>query len=162
LPETLPRERRQPLNARFLARSYWKVLTAPPFILACASMSLANAGFFIYLLGAPVFLMQHLKLRETQFIYLFLPISVGMVIGAWISGRCAGKISGGKTIFSGYAVMSTAAVGNLLLNLLAPPMLPWSLVPIFIYAEPVADYARSIPETARAGGFLSGIYRIGG
>jgi len=133
LPETLPKQRRQPLNARFLARSYWNVLTTPPFLMACGSMSLANAGFFIYLLGAPVFLMQHLKLRETQFIYLFLPISVGMVIGAWISGRCAGKISGGKTILTGYVVMSTAAIANLLLNLLAPPMLPWSLVPIFVY-----------------------------
>ena len=132
-PETLPRERRQPLNARFLARSYWKVLTTPPFLMACGSMSLANAGFFIYLLGAPVFLMQHLKLRETQFIYLFLPISVGMVIGAWISGRCAGKITGRKTIFIGYVVMSSAALANLVLNMLAPPMLPWSLVPIFIY-----------------------------
>jgi DHA1 family bicyclomycin/chloramphenicol resistance-like MFS transporter len=96
-------------------------------------MALTNAGFFIYILGAPVFLMKHLKLRETEFLWLFLPISVAMVIGAWISGRAAGRISGKQTIFSGYVVMTIAAIANVLLNLFLPPMLPWSIVPLFAY-----------------------------
>lgn len=133
LPETLAYERRQRLEAVFLARSYWKVMTNPPFLLACGSMAFTSAGFFIYILGAPVFLMRHLKLRETEFLWLFLPISVAMVIGAWISGRFAGKISGKQTIFTGYAVMTIAAIGNVALNLLMPPMLPWSIVPLFVY-----------------------------
>jgi len=133
LPETLPHDKRQPLNVSFLARSYWKVLTAAPFLLSSVSFTFANAGFFIYILSAPMFLVKHLGLKETQYIYMFLPISIGMVIGAWISGRCAGKMSGNKTIFLGYAVMSTAAIGNLLLNWLFPPMLPWALLPVFIY-----------------------------
>jgi MFS transporter, DHA1 family, multidrug resistance protein len=133
LPETLTPEKRQPLNIGFLARSYWKVLTAAPFLLSSASFTFANAGFFIYILSAPMFLVQHLGLKETQYIFLFLPISIGMLIGAWISGRCAGKMSGNKTIYLGYAVMATAAIGNVLLNWLFPPMLPWALVPVFIY-----------------------------
>jgi DHA1 family bicyclomycin/chloramphenicol resistance-like MFS transporter len=133
LPETLPVEKRQRLEPVFLARSYWKVLTHPAFLMACGSMAFTNAGFFIYILGAPVFLMKHLHLRATQFLWLFLPISVAMLIGAWISGRCAGEISGNQTIFAGYAVMTIAAIGNVVLNLLAPPMLPWSIVPVFVY-----------------------------
>jgi DHA1 family bicyclomycin/chloramphenicol resistance-like MFS transporter len=133
LPETLRREKRQPLNPGFLARSYWNVLTAPPFLFSSISLGFTNAGFFIYILSAPVFLVQHLGLKETQYIYLFLPIAVGMVIGAWISGRCAGRMSGNKTMLIGYIVMSFAAIGNLLLNLLFPPMLPWALAPAFIY-----------------------------
>jgi len=101
--------------------------------MACASMAFTNAGFFIYILGAPVFLMKHLHLRETQFLWLFLPISVALIIGAWISARFAGIISGRKTIFTGYAVMTLAAIGNLVLNLVLPPMLPWTMVPLFIY-----------------------------
>ena len=133
LPETLPPEKRQRLEAVFLARSYWKVLTHPAFLMACGSMAFTNAGFFIYILGAPVFLMKHLHLRATQFLWLFLPISLAMLIGAWISGRCAGKISGNQTIFAGYTIMTVAAIGNVVLNLLLPPMLPWSIVPVFIY-----------------------------
>ncbi len=133
LPETLAYENRQRLEPVFLARSYWKVMTMPPFLLACASMALTGSGFFIYILGAPVFLMKHLRLRETEFLWLFLPVSVGMMVGAWISGRCAGRISGNQTIFMGYAVMTIAAIGNLALNLMFPPMLPWSIVPILVY-----------------------------
>jgi DHA1 family bicyclomycin/chloramphenicol resistance-like MFS transporter len=133
LPETLPVEKRQRLELVFLARSYWKVLTHPAFLMACGSMAFTSAGFFIYILGAPIFLMKHLHLRATQFLWLFLPISLAMLIGAWISGRCAGKISGNQTIFAGYAVMTIAAIGNVVLNLMLPPMLPWSIVPVFIY-----------------------------
>jgi MFS transporter, DHA1 family, multidrug resistance protein len=138
LPETLPREQRQPLKAGFLARSYWKVLSNPPFLMAGACLSFVNAGFFIYIMGAPVFLMEHLQLSETQFIYLFLPIAVGMMGGAWISGRCAGKITGQKTMLVGFVVMIIAALGNVGLNLLLPPMVPWSLLPIFIYVTGMA------------------------
>jgi DHA1 family bicyclomycin/chloramphenicol resistance-like MFS transporter len=96
-------------------------------------MALTSAGFFIYILGAPIFLMKHLHLRETQFLWLFLPNSVGMVIGAWISGRFAGRISGNQTIILGYVVMGVAAVGNVLYCLICPPLLPWSIVPVFLY-----------------------------
>jgi len=133
LPETLPQEQRQRLEAGFLARSYWRVLTTPAFLLACGSMAFTSAGFFIYILAAPMFLMKQLGLRETQFLWLFGPMSAGMMIGAWISGYSAGKISGNQTISTGYAVMTIAAIGNLLYNYLFPPMIPWSILPLVIY-----------------------------
>ncbi len=138
LPETLPREKRQRLQLVFLARSYWKLLTSFPYLMICASMSLVGAGLFIYIVGAPTFLMEHLKLGETEFLWLFLPISIGMVIGAWFSGRCAGRITGRQTIFAGYAVMAVAAVANVLLNVWMTPMVPWTLVPIFFYVMGMA------------------------
>jgi MFS transporter, DHA1 family, multidrug resistance protein len=143
-PETLPAGRRQRFEAVFLARSYWKVLTSRPFLLACSSLSFTGAGFFIYIIAAPIFLMKHLKLHETQFLWLFLPISIAMLTGAWISGRCAGRISGKQTIYVGYGVMTLAAVGNVLLNLVLPPMVPWSIVPVFVYVIGMAITAPSI------------------
>jgi len=143
LPETLPRAQRQRLETRYLARSYWKVMTEPAFLMACGSMAFTNAGFFIYILGAPTFLMKHLHLRETQFLWLFGPMSAAMVIGAWISGYCAGKISGNQTIFTGYIVMTIASIGNLLYSLIFSPMLPWSIVPLFAY---VAGMSIAMPS----------------
>ena len=131
LPETLPREQRQSLHAGYLARSYWSVLTSPAFLLICGALALNFSAFFIYVLSAPVFLMRHLGVSETGFLWLFGPAMSGLMIGAWLSGRLAGKLSLARTITVGYLVMAIAAAINIGLNLALPPALPWSVVPIF-------------------------------
>ncbi len=133
LPETLPAEKRQSLRPAYLGRTYWQVLTSPPFLLACLALSMNFAGFFIYVLSAPVFLMQHLGLPETAFLWLFGPAMAGLMAGSWTSGRLAGKLSLNRSIALGYGIMSSAALGNLLLNLGATPALPWAVAPLFVY-----------------------------
>ncbi len=49
LPETLPPARRQPLHPGYLARTYWRVLTSPAFLLACAGLAFNFGAFFIYI-----------------------------------------------------------------------------------------------------------------
>jgi len=133
LPETLPPDKRQSLRPSYLATTYRKVLTSPPFLLACTALSFNFMGFFIYVLSAPVFLMQHLGISETGFLWLFGPAMGGLLCGAWSSGRLAGKITAQRTIAIGYSVMASAALANLLLNLATAPSLPWSVVPLFVY-----------------------------
>jgi DHA1 family bicyclomycin/chloramphenicol resistance-like MFS transporter len=133
LPETLPPEKRQSLRPGYLGRTYWKVLSSPPFLLACAALSLNFSGFFIYVLSAPVFLMRHLGVPETGFLWLFGPAMGGLVSGSWLSGRLAGRISPSRTIVLGYAFMGCAAAINLTINLALPPGLPWSVMPLFVY-----------------------------
>lgn len=135
LPETLPPEKRQSLQPAYLGRTYLKVMSSRPFLFACAAMSLNFGGFFIYVLSAPAFLMQHLGLPETGFLWLFAPATCGLLVGAGLSGRLAGRLSRYRTIALGYAVMGTAALLNLTLNLAMPPALPWSVLPIFIYTS---------------------------
>ena len=127
LPETLPLEKRQSLRPAYLGSTYWQVMTSPAFLTACAALSLNFGGFFLYILSAPVFLMQHLGVPETGFLWLFGPGMCGLVGGSWISGRLAGRISLARTVAIGYAVMGCAAALNLTLNLLLPPGLPWSV-----------------------------------
>lgn len=133
LPETLPPARRQPLHPGYLARTYWKVLSSPAFLFACGGLALNFAGFFVYVMSAPVFLMRHLGVSETGFLWLFGPAMSGLMSGAWFSGRLAGKLSLRQTILRGYLVMGIAALANLALNLWLPPALPWSVMPIFVY-----------------------------
>lgn len=133
LPETLPPERRQSLQPAYLLRAYRQVLTSPAFLLACAAMSLNFSGFFIYVLSAPVFLMRHLGLPETAFLWLFGPAMSGLLCGSWLSARLAGKLSTARTIALGYIVMASAATLNVAINLTLPPGLPWSVAPIFVY-----------------------------
>ncbi|MDE2441113.1 MAG: multidrug effflux MFS transporter [Betaproteobacteria bacterium] len=133
LPETLPPEKRQSLRPTYLAASYWKVMTSPHFLAACAALAFNFGGFFLYVLSAPIFLMSHLGVPETGFLWLFGPSMSGLLSGSWLSGRLAGKVSLPRTIALGYVVMGSAAAINLTLNLSMSPGLPWSVVPIFIY-----------------------------
>jgi DHA1 family bicyclomycin/chloramphenicol resistance-like MFS transporter len=133
LPETHPKERWQSLHPAYLARTYWKVLTSPVFLFACGGLALNFAGFFIYVMSAPVFLMRHLGVSETGFLWLFGPAMLGLMTGSWLSGQLAGKISLRQTITRGYLAMGVAALLNIGINLWLPPGLPWSILPIPLY-----------------------------
>lgn len=138
LPETLPPDKRQSLRPGYLGRTYWRVMTSPAFLCASAAVSLNFGGFFIYVLSAPMFLMTHLGLPETAFLWLFGPAMGGMLCGSWLSGRLAGKLTPGRTIALGYALMIAAAGLNFGLNLALPPGLPWSVLPLFGYTTGMA------------------------
>lgn len=133
LPETLPLERRQSLHPVYLGKAYWRTMTSPLFLLATAATTFNFAGYFIYIMSAPAFLVRHLGLPETSFLWLFGPSMGGLVFGAWLSGRLAGKFSPRKTVAYGYALMGLAALINIALNLALPPGLPWSILPMPLY-----------------------------
>ena len=133
LPETLPQERRQPMNPGFLLRSYWQVLRTAPFVALSIAVTFNFAAVFIYIVAAPVFLIHHLHVSETGFLWLFGPSTSGIVTGAWLSGRLAGRLSRQKTVWWAYGIMVFAALGNVILNAFVPPGLPWSVAPIFVY-----------------------------
>ncbi len=49
-------------------------------------------GMFLYVLSAPVFLGEHLELGPAQFFWFFCLTIGGIMAGAWLSGRLAGRI----------------------------------------------------------------------
>lgn len=138
LPETLAPEKRQSLHPRYLARTYTKVLTTPSFLTATAALACNFCGFFIYVLSAPVFLMEHLGVSERAFLWLFGPAMGGLMAGSWLSGRLAGRLTPMQCIVRGYLVMATAALLNLGLSHALPPGLPWSVLPLFVYTTGMA------------------------
>ncbi|MDR3220628.1 MAG: MFS transporter, partial [Candidatus Accumulibacter sp.] len=87
LPETLPVARRQPLRPVYLGKMYWKVLTSPTFLTACGGTAFSFAGYFLYIMAAPMFLMRHLGVTETGFLWLLGPGMLGLLTGSWWSGR---------------------------------------------------------------------------
>jgi len=50
-------------------------------------------GMFLYVLSAPVFLGEHLGLPPAHFFWFFMLAIGGVMCGAWVSGRVAGKLS---------------------------------------------------------------------
>lgn len=134
LPETLPPVGRQPFSPRPLARNYRMVFTNPMFLLLSGAVALHFAGFFLYIASAPVFVLQHLKLGESQFAWLFIPAISGVILGAFLSGRLAGRVSSHTTVKYAYLLLFTAAGVNLVYNLTSSPSLPWAVLPITMYS----------------------------
>jgi len=133
LPETLPEHRRQSLRVDYLASAYRSLLGAPSFLLICGALAFNFAAFFIYVLSAPVFLVHHLGVSATGFLWLFGPAMSGLVLGACLSSVLATRLSRAGTIAIGYLVMGVAAAFNVGWNLSSAAALPWSVLPLFVF-----------------------------
>lgn len=133
LPETLAASARQPFNARALAAGYAELLRHRAFMVWACAYALMFGAFFVYVLSAPVFLMQHLGLRESDFIWLFGPATAGLIGGSALAGRYAVRWSGNKTLVRGFAVMAAATLYNLAVCVAAPPGAAWYVTYVFIF-----------------------------
>ncbi len=132
--ETLPEEKRQSFRPRPLFAGYREVGTSPKFLLLSLAVGFNFNAFFLYFMSAPVYLPESLKLAPTEFAWLFIPGITGIMTGAFISGRVAGKWQPKQTINMGYRVMAAAALINLAYAYVFTPSLPWAVMPIFLYA----------------------------
>jgi DHA1 family bicyclomycin/chloramphenicol resistance-like MFS transporter len=134
LPETLHVTHKQPFNVRHLLRGYWELGSSPRFLALTLASGIPFNGMFLYVLSAPVFLGDHLGLAPGQFFWFFTLTISGIMGGAWLSGRLAGRIKPQHQIRHGFLIMLLVSLANLALNLLFTPQAWWALLPIAIFA----------------------------
>ncbi|NHZ34456.1 multidrug effflux MFS transporter [Massilia rubra] len=133
LPETLPPDKRQAFNPRYLWQNYSAIFSSPLFHMKAGIVALNFAGLFLYISAAPVALPMHLRLGPDQFGWLFIPSVAGIFLGALTANRIAGKMSFARQIGIGFGFLLTAASANLLYHSVFTPALPWSVAPMFFY-----------------------------
>ena len=139
LPETHPPHARQPLRAGSLARDYWAIGSNARFLRLAGAGSFAFGGLFLYIASAPAFVMDLLRLNEQQFAWLFIPTIGGMALGAFVSGRSAGRLSPYKAVRLGYWFIGVACVYNVAYNLLTDTLVvPWAVLPMSLISFGVA------------------------
>ena len=134
LPETLHPSHRQPFNVRHLMRGYWALGSSPKFLLLALASGVPFNGMFLYVLSAPAFLGEHLKLEPTQFFWFFVLTISGIMGGAWLSGRLAGRIAPKRQIRHGFVIMFVVGIANVALNTVLEPHPAWALLPIAIFS----------------------------
>lgn len=132
--ETLPPEKRQLFQPGPLVQGYRQVGANLPLILLSLAGGFNFNGFFLYILSAPIYLPQQLGLGPTEYAWLFAPGIGGIMLGAFMSGRVAGKWKPEKTVRVGYMIMVLAVIMNLGYALAAKPSLPWAIIPIGLYS----------------------------
>ena len=134
LPETLHLTERQPFKVKHLMRGYWQLGSSARFLLLALASGVPFNGMFLYVLAAPAFLGEHLQLQPTEFFWFFMLTISGIMSGAWLSGRLAGKVAPKVQIRHGFVIMLLIAVVNLLANLFFKAHVSWALFPIAVFA----------------------------
>jgi DHA1 family bicyclomycin/chloramphenicol resistance-like MFS transporter len=134
LPESLHLTHRQPLRVNNLMQGYWQLGRDPRFVLLALASGVPFNGMFLYVLSAPAFLGEHLGLAPTQFYWFFVLTISGIMGGAWLSGRMAGRMAPKQQIKYGFSIMLLMTLLNLVANLLFKAQVAWALFPIAIFA----------------------------
>ena len=134
LPESLHLHERQAFAFKPLIRGYAQLVGNPRFVALVFASGVPFNGMFVYVLAAPVWLGEHLQLGPTQFFWFFLIEISGIMGGAWLSGRLAGKLPPKRQIRYGFMIMVCASLLNVALNLLLPPHFAWAVWPVAMYS----------------------------
>jgi DHA1 family bicyclomycin/chloramphenicol resistance-like MFS transporter len=134
LPETLHITQRQPLKVSNLMQGYWKLGLDPRFLFLALASGIPFNGMFLYVLSAPVFLGEHLAMPPTHFFWFFVLTISGIMAGAYVSGRMAGKVAPKRQIRYGFVIMLSIALLNVLANGLFKANMYWAMLPVAIFA----------------------------
>ncbi len=127
LPETLPREARQPLRVGALLRGLWEVARSWRFERLALATAFTFSSYIFYVLSAPIVLVDLLGKGEQDFWMLFVPLIGGMVAGSWITGRAAGRVDADTLVDRTIWLVLAAVTLNVVLAATLPT-LPWVVV----------------------------------
>lgn len=134
LPETLPADKRVPLHLRVIAGNYLTALRHRQFRRMVAGLALMAGANAIYISAAAEFVMGILRLEETSFGWLFIPLIGGSMLGSAISGVLAKQIAPRVQQRIGYGALLLGCASNVLYHLLTDmPVVPWAVLPIACY-----------------------------
>jgi DHA1 family bicyclomycin/chloramphenicol resistance-like MFS transporter len=134
LPETLHKSQKQPFNVSNLMRGYWNLASNPRFLMLALASGIPFNGMFLYVLSAPAFLGEILNLPPTRFFWSFALTISGMMLGAFTSGRLAGRIGPADQMRVGFVVMTAISAVNVVANMAFDAHVSWSLLPMPVYA----------------------------
>ena len=139
LPETHPPAERSPFSPRTLVSGYGTMLRNRSFRLLAIAGALNFGALFLYIASAPAFVMDILGLGEQGFGWFFAPTIGGMMLGAFLSGKAAGRIPGRRLVTMGFACCGIAAVYNIGYNAIVDTQsLPWAVLPTALCAFGIA------------------------
>jgi DHA1 family bicyclomycin/chloramphenicol resistance-like MFS transporter len=126
LPETHPFERRAKLDFGGLGRTLLNIASNRTFMMYALALGTTFSAMICFIGAAPAIVLGHWHLGETQFAYVLVPLIIGIMGGAFLSGRLAGRLTGTKQIKIGYTLTLAGGVLSVMLQALvdSPPVFP--------------------------------------
>jgi DHA1 family bicyclomycin/chloramphenicol resistance-like MFS transporter len=133
LPETMPKSKRMPLSAKQVIKDYRIIFGDKEFNYVVFALGANFAGFFIYVLASPVFLVKQLGLSQHEFGYMFIPTVCGMILGSYFAKRAAGKYSRQLVVKVAFSWMAAMAIMNLVICFILPIRPIYNILPIALF-----------------------------
>ena len=151
LPETHLPDSRIAFRPSTLLHNARTMLGNPTFVRLAVSGTLCFNALFLYIASAPAFVQDLMGLNERQYVWFFAPAIGGMMLGAFVSGRMAGRMRGVRLANIGFACGGAAVLVNIGYNVFAhdlhPPvfalfgkhlLLPLAVLPVMAIAFGIA------------------------
>jgi len=113
LPETHPVHSRQSIRPRAVLGNYLAALRHGRFLAIVLSLCCLFGGFFLYVVGSPVIIFDHLGLDAGSFAVQFVPMVGGIMSGSWLAGRLSARWAPSRTIQVALLLAGVAASLNL-------------------------------------------------
>jgi len=116
LPETLPPAARVQFSARNVVSMSATVLRHPEFLMLALAAAINFSSLACFIGSAPAIIETHWHMSETSYWHLFLPVISGIMVGAVISSRIAGRLSLVTQVRMGFGITFGAALVRVLLH----------------------------------------------
>lgn len=138
MKETLPVDHHQSIHPIAVAKVYGRTLLHMRFMVLVFTITASFAGLFVYIVGAPTLIFDVFHWQVGDFIYLFGPITAGIIMGAMVTSKLAHYLSAEQTINVGMLLTGLAVAVNLIQIywLQASPVI--ALIPVVFYAFALA------------------------
>ncbi len=129
LPETHPADRRTPLRVGAVLGGLAAVAREGSFHRLGWATAFIFGAQFLYIGGASIFVVDVLGQGELDFWKLFVPMIGSMMLGSWICGRAAGRITARRLVSWG---CTTSFVGGVVGVIVAATdlgdQMPWAVI----------------------------------
>jgi DHA1 family bicyclomycin/chloramphenicol resistance-like MFS transporter len=134
LPETLDPADRRSFHPAHVMRLYISTVLHPRFRALVLALGVSFAGLFTYIAGSPTVIYDFLGLDSSHFAVQFVPMTLGIVAGSFISGRLAQRWQTPHIVWLGFFLMGTACILNLAQSTWLTPTVFTVIAPLVVYA----------------------------
>ncbi|VAX00714.1 Multidrug resistance transporter, Bcr/CflA family [hydrothermal vent metagenome] len=148
LPETLRDKDKVSFHPISVLRVYCRTLKNRRFQATIFTLGLSFAGMFLYISGSPAIIFDILQLRSNSFSYLFIPMTSGIVLGSFISGKLSHHLSATRIVTIAFGIMAVASLLNIAQLYLLQVSIFSVVAPLTLYAVGIAMHMPAITVLA--------------
>jgi DHA1 family bicyclomycin/chloramphenicol resistance-like MFS transporter len=140
LPETHPIEKRRQLDLADVLHGLRMVLSDGPYLRLAFAGMFGFSAQFIYIVGAPIIMLQLLGKGAQDFWMLFVPFVAGMILGSFMNARLAHRVPPQRLVSVAMVALVTSSLAGVVVAFVAGNHLPWVMVfpPVIAFSMAVS------------------------
>jgi len=138
LPETLKPEDKKSFHPVAVLKVYFLTLKNKRFQAIIFTLGISFGGLFLYVAGSPAIIFDILNLDSSSFAYEFVPMTCGIIIGSFITGKLSYYLNSKKIVAIALAIMAIASLLNIIQLLYFEISIVSVIAPLALYAVGIA------------------------